>query len=362
MVSLNVVSFACTFGLNSDPFFFSFASINATLLSLGATISPSFGEHLTHFISVQPSSETSEKLNKRILAAELMDIFVVSMQWLEQCKCTNQKANEGNFRITSSLAATVRTAQHSVAQNLSTTSLHSDQQSMHADDLNNPSRLSRASSHHSSIANIEELERVIYNDTDTMLSTIDRTGAATADKSAVSVPMPTFREYIPPVVPQRVLETVAKRRRSERISDLVSDTESETEGKEEEDDLSKRQKMESWEYVQSINVDSMLPIVFLPGREGDKLPPFVLHKGSNAFSTTKKGGSGIQGLSASGKKTSTVGAYMNIGSSNSKSKSSGGGTSSSSVKETATSKNKDNKGRRCIKLFFVPFFFLFMYQ
>ncbi len=274
-----------------------------------------------------------------------MDIFVVSMQWLEQCKSTNQKANEGDFRITSSLTATVRTAQHSVAQNLSTTSLHSDQQNMHVDDLTNPNRLSRASSHHS-IPNINELERVIYNDTDTMLSTINHTSAATADKSAVSVPMPTFREYIPPVVPQRVLETVAKRRRSERISDLLSDTESETEGKEEEDDVSKRQKMESWEYVQNISIDSILPIVFLPGREGDKLPPFVLHKGSNAFSTTKKGGSGIQGLSANGKKTSSDSAHVNIGSSNSKSKS-GGGTSSSSAKDTATSKSKDNKGKHC---------------
>jgi len=232
---------------------------------------------------------------------------------------------------------------------------------MHADDLNNPSRLSRASSHHSSVANIEELERVIYNDTDTMLSTINETSAATADKSAVSVPMPTFREYIPPVVPQRVLETVAKRRRSERISDLVSDTESETEGREEEDDVSKRQKMESWEYIQSISVDSMLPIVFLPGRDGDKLPPFVLHKGSNAFSTTKKGGSGIQGLSANGKKTSTDNANVNIGSSNSKSKSGGGGTSSSSAKDTASSKNKDNKGMLCT-IFFLFYFLIKMYQ
>ena len=315
---------------------FSFASVHATLLSLGAAISPSFGEHLTHLITIQPSLEGTDTLNKRILAAELLDIFVVSVEWLEQCKSTNQKANELDFRITSSLFAAVRATKQGLIQNQSTTNLHVDQQDCKrlSGDANNPSRFSRASSHHS-IANFEELERVIYDDTDTMLSTIYNPTTATADKSAPSVPMPTFREYIPPVVPQRVLETVAKRRRSERISDLVSDTESETESKEEEDDVSKRQKMESWEYVQSISIDSMLPIVFLPGREGDKLPPFVLHKGANAYSTTKNGGSGIQGLGVNGKKTSSDNGNANSSSSKNK---------SGNAKDTTSSKAKDSKG------------------
>lgn len=65
-------------------------SNEALLISLGATVSKSLAEGITHFV-------TSNSSKKRIMAAELMDILVVSPLWLEQCKESGEKVPEEDF-------------------------------------------------------------------------------------------------------------------------------------------------------------------------------------------------------------------------------------------------------------------------
>lgn len=144
------------------------------------------------------------------------------------------------------------------------------------------------------------------------ISSLNGTSSAVVAEMAseVVIPLPTFREYVAPVVPLTVLEIAQKRRRSERISDLMED-DSDEEVLQGTDCIhyegnghhAKKSKMdfESWEAVRNIPIDLSIPIIYLPGEEGDKLPPFVLTK-SACHSTTAKGGSGIKGLDHKGKK------------------------------------------------------------
>jgi hypothetical protein len=78
---------------------------------MGATIESTFGEQLTHYI-------TSSFSSKRVTAAKLMDINVVSPLWIEQCRELQCRAPEVDFcvnpdtRAAPSSTATSMMAEH----------------------------------------------------------------------------------------------------------------------------------------------------------------------------------------------------------------------------------------------------------
>lgn len=378
-------------------------------------MSTQLGEHITHYIVSFPAAQVINRSNKRILAAEIMGITVVSPLWVEQCREAYRLAPTVDFAIKGSLFAATSARKRPLSVSKSSTDdlvntsprmvehvpnlgrsidspfFNSSQRI--ANDTNcetsNTSNIAqpvasttRMLSSSSSLVDLGA-ERALSRNAAGSNNSLNRvntpapaaptpvpasafaTNTTTSTTAAetvneVVIPLPTFREYIAPVVPATVLEKVQKRRRSERISDLLEDSDDELNDLANETVEAKRARLEyeSWECVRNIPIDVSIPIVFLPGQEGDKLPPFVLTK-SNA-STTAKGGSGINGLNTKGKKVPAGGSSKSHQSAHAKNGKSGcatngsaggsggaGGSSKSNGKSEKSAWKFDSKGKLC---------------
>ena len=79
--------------------------------SLAGLVEASFGEDCTHLI-------WSHGLSKRHMTAKIMDIFVVSPLWIEQCKQAKKRVSETDF-LASSVSTFTDAAKPSTGSSLS---------------------------------------------------------------------------------------------------------------------------------------------------------------------------------------------------------------------------------------------------
>jgi hypothetical protein len=221
--------------INSDGTNASASHIDS-LRSMGATISDVFGDHLTHYICM--NSDT-----KRARLAPMMGIQVVSPLWIEQCKESQQKVPENDFLIEATAKENVapstssrpllrepRLGEVASRRDVNSPFFSSSQREFPAEE--EPKNKPRAKSTgrnikvKSSFPQPSPGERsVISSDEDEPYPPKAITNPRKSPTNLKTLPVPSFREYIPPLPPA----PSQRRRRSERISDIYDNDEDEME-------------------------------------------------------------------------------------------------------------------------------------
>lgn len=212
------------------------ASYHPTLKSLGATVSESFGDHLTHYICTETAST-----ERRIKASMALGISVVSPLWVEQCSECKMIVPEEDFSLI-----------HDPNQKHS--SSKSSSLSMVNPSSSEPERPGNDSYEKRAVATISKANRPISSKSKpniTQPSPSERSVISTdEDEPAVKltkpvnarllpnpagpvIPLPSFKPYVPPPILK------SQTRRSERIMDIYDESQSEDEYEAvPEDDLS----------------------------------------------------------------------------------------------------------------------------
>ena len=142
----------------------------AILVGLGATISRSLGETITHYIASNASPS-------RLLAAHLLNIWVLSPLWVEQCKEAHLKVAETDFELS------LPTLSSCVQPGRTAMSLSSG---------------------------------LVINDRDTDAAHVEK-------KTEPLIPLPSYKVYDTPLLPEDMEELLLNVRRSERLCDIADD-------------------------------------------------------------------------------------------------------------------------------------------
>ena len=142
----------------------------AILVGLGATISRSLGETITHYIASNASPS-------RLLAAHLLNIWVLSPLWVEQCKEAHLKVAETDFELS------LPTLSSCVQPGRTAMSLSSG---------------------------------LVINDRDADAAHVEK-------KTEPLIPLPSYKVYDTPLLPEDMEELLLNVRRSERLCDIADD-------------------------------------------------------------------------------------------------------------------------------------------
>ena len=225
---------------------------------LGAQIAETLGESVTHFVC----SGTSFRRNlKRVQAAELLDIPVVSPLWIEKCRESGTKVDEEDFLISRISANKSESAKNAPQKNVSliepvaskAASLHSVDSSFFCSSERKPPQKDNSfttesqnvlrhskrilTSDKTVLAHVneevdesEETTRKLYSKRKKIsVPAVHSAEALTSEPTEtqqgemVHVPLPSFRKSAQQVDLDRMSNKL-KRRRSERISDMLSDS------------------------------------------------------------------------------------------------------------------------------------------
>ena len=280
--------------------------------SLGAKLSKSLGDHVTHYIVPQTLNES---LSKRILAAELLGLSVVSPSWVKRCTEEKQKISETDFIVKGSL----RVMSDSEVNLSSLQCLGEVGSEQWMSKLVSGGQILGGAGqqtdplHHTT--NPQPASTWTFPSNESMGNLPRAQSTGTIQSSATAGPtifIPSFREIELPVITAEVMEKAQKRRRSERICDLIeSDSDSDSDVFP-SSSLAKRNKaseMESWDVISKISANQLIPVIHNPGKDGDMLEitPFAPSSSSGGsglivVGPKRGGGSGIHGLTMKGKK------------------------------------------------------------
>lgn len=229
------------------------------LHALGSTTSQVMHEHLTHFICENVSI-------KRILAARLMGIQVVSPQWIGQCQTEQRRVDESEYGLTSELVELIASIDGNSSEVVPVMSEPAARLANVLRSLDSPF-FSCSQSYRSGRESVTETPAEFMEEVEEVES------APALFKP--NIPLPTFREYIAPVIEPSEL----KRRRSERLIDLEES---------DEDDVlhtssrlsqtsqitSARKKGRAPLYDSVILPDVSLPVIYSHEPPGDTLRAF----------------------------------------------------------------------------------------
>lgn len=245
------------------------------LEELGASISPQLSETVTHFV-------TSNANLRRVIAAELMGVMVVSPLWVEQCREAQQRVPESDFNY---LSMAQRENMNRWLQSLPVSqSTGSSGHTAPVEPMPRRASLDRSidspffsSSQRPFSAVQQGDDDVTGGAADSVAATDSVVSGARTDKQidGAGIPLPSYREYVMP----KVNASALKRRRSERISDLIEDDDDDVFANEFERYVRKTSskgptnKQEELSAVLNIPAENQLPVVVIEGRERDTLPP-----------------------------------------------------------------------------------------
>ena len=272
-----------------------------SLTGLGATISNSLGEHLTHYITSYPTLLSTNKKHKRILVAEMLGIPVVSPTWVRDCKEQQQQLPIQPYVIKGILYPSMRKPAAGELFYSANKGKESAARIVTDQDGISPTKMENSASLSDQCADSSRMpERPRTVSVGLPLSR--SISGVEVSQTAAGILLPSFREITPPVVPAEVLEKVQKRRRSERICDLGED--------DSDSDLfapvskhSRTAGESSWEVIEKIPVSTELPVFYEQGREGDVLEISTVFPRSASERKRSSGSgcsSGIQGLTVRG--------------------------------------------------------------
>lgn len=242
------------------------------LEQLGAKVVDNLSEQsTTHFIC-------NNAPLRRLLAARLMNMEIVSLEWVVQCKAYHAKLASDPFIVTNDLVEAIAGIQGRSGQDISTivepfqrlaeafhpkeTSQHKAIGSSSFSSSNIPSSSSKSS------------EAVVAGKMTSSNNRVTRSAVPQSKEKSLlesAIPLPTFREYKPPEISEHSL----KRRRSERLIDKDSDSEDEslnvsinTNG------TKKKQRKSSGEYSGDFPIHETLPIEYTDGPVDEILKSF----------------------------------------------------------------------------------------
>jgi hypothetical protein len=199
-------------------------------------------EQVTHYICCHVSI-------RRILAARLLGVCVVSPKWVLQCQEVNTKANEDEFALTSELVELISSIEGSCDEVVPVMSESATRLAEALRMLESPMLTSQRESTGRTESQSQTAGRVAVNQNS---NNSDHNHTAGNNSVQLHIPLPSFREITLP----KPDEVAMQRRRSERICDLESSSDS-------EDDIDvTSERVRRVTTVRDISTTSQLPILY----------------------------------------------------------------------------------------------------